>query len=347
MLLWVSGRGQVIERCPDGKPVRLLSVVADITQRKQAEDALKASEARFRMLAEAIPNIAWMASPDGVVIWHSPRWNDFSGIAGGQASEQDTRSRVHPEDRLRTANAWRTALANQQTYEIEHRLRDRDGVYRWFLNRAVLVRGDGAHVVAWVGTGTNIDALKAIEEKLTRYVGVADAAHDGLISITPDGVIETWNKGAERLFDYDSVEAVGQTTSVFVPHDEVLTHQEMMSAVRQVGTAGPKDVKRRHKNGNVIDVSISMTGVTDAKGELVAISKVVHDISGRLETERRLQLLNRELAHWVKNTYSVLLAVMRQTLRNSSSLQQFGDVFTGRVRSMATARRSAYGRTQN
>ncbi len=336
-LLWVSGRGQVVERGTDGKPIRLLNVVADITERKLAEDALKISETRFRMLAEAIPNIAWTATTDGVVDWQGSRWGDYIGAEPHAAPEQGALRRVHVDDREKTLTAWRAAVANRQPYEIEHRLRGKDGVYRWFLNRAMPIRNPGNEVIAWIGTATNIDALKTTEARLARYVAVADAAYDGLISVTPEGVIESWNSGAERLLGYKAAEVLGQPTAMLIPEEALAAHLDMLATVRRGGIVGPIDVRRRHKEGHIIDVAISMTGVKDAHGDLIAIAKVAHDISERIEAERRQLLLNRELVHRVKNTFAVLQSVMRATLRSSPSLKAFAATFTGRVESMSAA----------
>jgi PAS domain S-box-containing protein len=336
-LLWVSGRGQVIERDRNGRPVRMISVVADITERRLAENALKMSEERFRMLAEAIPNIAWTANPKGELDWHSPRWMEYTGVTAQLPTAQGWRESIHANDLAKTIESWHAAVSDSQPYEVEHRLLGKDGKYRWFLSRAIPVPDKANDVVAWVGTATNIHALKSIEADLARYVAVANAAHDGLISITLEGIIENWNIGAVRLFGYEAAEVIGRSTAILIPNDALSAHRTMIDTVRRGGTVGPVDVKRRHKDGRLVDVAISMTTVRDGHGTAIAIAKVAHDVAGRIHAEQRQQLLNRELVHRVKNSFAVLQSVMRATLRSCSSLKEFEEIFSGRIQSMAVA----------
>ncbi len=334
---WVSGRGHVMERDEAGHPLRLLSVVADITERKQAEEAIRASEARFRLLAEAVPNITWTATAAGALDWHSPRWTEYTGLVVGSPVEPNWPSTIHDDDDDRTRAAWRAALDTGGIYEIEHRLRGKDGIYRWFLSRAVPIKGDCGEVIKWVGSATNIDANKRIATTLARANAAADAAYDGLIGLTLDGRVDSWNRGAMRLFGFEPSDVIGDSSTQLVPAGDEAAHAAMLETVRDGKQVGPVDVKRRHKDGRLVDVAISMTPVVDAAGHIVAIAKVAHDISGRLEADRRQMLLNRELLHRVKNSFAILQSIMRATLRSSPDPKKFAEAFSGRLQSMAKA----------
>ncbi len=112
----------------------------DITERKRAEQALRRSEAEFKALVEAAPHHVWTAGPDGALDWFNPRVYDYSGAASGELAGRGWSTIIHPDDAGPAGDKWRQALAAAVFYETEFRLRRHDGVYRWFISRAVPIR---------------------------------------------------------------------------------------------------------------------------------------------------------------------------------------------------------------
>jgi PAS domain S-box-containing protein len=128
----------------------------DITERRAAEAALAESEARFHAVADNIPQLAWMAEPDGRRVWFNRRWHDYTGLTPEEA-RGDGWSRVHhPEFLERVLAGMRRAWAAGEPWEDSFPLRGRDGDYRWFLTRAVPVRDGQGRPVRWFGTNTDV-----------------------------------------------------------------------------------------------------------------------------------------------------------------------------------------------
>jgi len=132
-----------------------------------------ANEQRYRNLAEAIPQIVWTAAADGAVTYFSHRWCEYTGQTFGDARGSGWRSVVAPEDAERCATRWLDGIATRRVFELECRLRRRDGEFGWHLCRAVPELDDG-QVVGWLGTFTDCDALKRACDAAEQAVNVRD-----------------------------------------------------------------------------------------------------------------------------------------------------------------------------
>jgi PAS domain S-box-containing protein len=136
---------------------------------------LQASEERFRAFANAMPDIVWIADPDGAVTFVNDRWLEFCGITPERNGRGWPQLVLHPDDRARCLERWTCALADGTDYEIEVRHRRHDGDYRWFLTRAMPVRDAEGRITAWFGSTTDIHDRKQAEEHQRRLA--AELSH--------------------------------------------------------------------------------------------------------------------------------------------------------------------------
>lgn len=138
---------------------------------EQLERAIRSvadSEERFRTLAEAVPDILWTRDVDGYNRYVSPRYEQFTGLPVADLLGFGWRRAVHPDDRLSIQNALRAAGQRAERYEVEYRLRRYDGVYSWFVARALPICDQDGRVTQWIGCSTEIDRLKRTEAALRR-----------------------------------------------------------------------------------------------------------------------------------------------------------------------------------
>lgn len=168
---WIQARGHIYLGA-DGEAVRFPGIATDITARRRqdahlAEAVLQLadSEARFRSLADAMPQMVWSSPPDGRPDYYNARWYAFTGTPPGSVEAQNWDDLVHVEDRDRGRTAWRQALDSGEPYEVEFRLRHHAGGYRWTLARAEAARNPAGGITRWFGSCTDIDDLKRLEQE--------------------------------------------------------------------------------------------------------------------------------------------------------------------------------------
>jgi PAS domain S-box-containing protein len=140
----------------------------DITAQVRMEAALRESEAKFRTIANAMPQMVWSTLPDGHHDYYNQQWYDFTGVPQGSTDGEGWNDIFHPDDQARAWDVWERSLATGTTYEIQYRLRHHTGQYRWTLGRALPVRDASQQIVRWMGTCTDIHDQKQAEAALQR-----------------------------------------------------------------------------------------------------------------------------------------------------------------------------------
>ena len=141
-------------------------VVIDISATRAAERALAESEARFRAITNAMPQMVWSTRPDGFHDYYNDQWYAFTGVPPGSTDGEGWNDMFHPDDQEAAWARWRHCLATGEPYEIEYRLRHHSGGYRWVLGRALPVRDAQGAIGRWMGTCTDIHEHKLTEDAL-------------------------------------------------------------------------------------------------------------------------------------------------------------------------------------
>ncbi len=153
----------------NGQTSGFLQVNADITERKRALEQIRASELRFRQLADSMPQIVWTATQDGHIEYLNQRWHEFTGLGLSDHLTEDVHSIIHPDSLADFVRSWQAAVHAKESYESEIRFLDRGtGGYRWFLCRGLFVDDDSSGSIRWFGTFTDINQQKITERTLHR-----------------------------------------------------------------------------------------------------------------------------------------------------------------------------------
>jgi PAS domain S-box-containing protein len=195
-------------------------------------------------------------------------------------------------------------------------------------------------VHGWIGSITDITerrraevALRKSEEQLRSLASIVEFSDDAIVSKDLDGVITSWNKGAEHVFGYTAEEAIGQPNTFMIPRDRCDAELEILTRIRRGEHIDHFETIRQHKNGSLIAVSLTISPVKNVDGEIVGASKIARDISEQKRTQELIATLAREAEHRGQN----LLANVQATVQLSQADTPEGlkQVIEGRIRALA------------
>ena len=216
---------QGLETLADNVMARLRDNRDTAAWRSAENDARRAlidSEGRFRTLADTMPQMVWSTLPDGFHDYYNARWYEFTGAPDGSTDGEAWNGMFHPDDQERAWVRWRQSLTTGDPYEIEYRLRYRDGTYRWVLGRALPIRDSGGRIVRWFGTCTDIHEQKltleereVISQELSHRIKNIFSVVSGLVAFSARGHPEYAHVAADLR---DRITALGRAHDFVRPH---------------------------------------------------------------------------------------------------------------------------------
>src|SRR5581483_2971193 len=223
-----------------GEFPRISIFYQDVTVRKRAEAALRESEHQFRTLADSIPQLAWIARPDGWIFWYNRRWYDYTGTTPEQMEGWGWQSVHDPGVLSEVVERWKASLATGEAFEMVFPLRGADGVFRPFLTLVAPVRDQEGRIVRWFGTNTDISVQQRTEQELRRSQERLRATLDASATGTFTWNIQTneleWDENLDRLFGLPP----GQTTRT-LENFIALVHPEDRAGVIGACTRSAQD----------------------------------------------------------------------------------------------------------
>ncbi len=176
-------------------------------------------------------------------------------------------------------------------------------------------------------------ALRESEQQLRWLASIIDSSDDAIVSKNLDGIITSWNSGAERVFGYSASEAIGQPITLVIPQDRQSEEREILTRIRRGERIDHFEAVRQRKNGSLIVVSLTVSPVKDANGKIVGASKIARDITEQKKNQELIVTLAREAEHRSKNLLANAMATVN--LSQSNSPEGLKEVIAGRIQALA------------
>jgi PAS domain S-box-containing protein len=268
-------------------------------EEQTALETLRETEARYRYLADSMPQIIWTARPDGYLDYYNQRWFEYTGMTLEQTKGWGWQPVLHPDDVENCLRRWSKAVETGEAYEIEYRFRRAsDGTYRWHLGRAVPMRDENGEIIKWFGTCTDIDDRKRTEESL-RFIAEASE----MLASSLD--YETTLTNVAQL----SVPQLADWCVVHMVEEDGSTQQLAAAHAGQAKLELLREINRRYPTG--LDAAHSYALVVQT-GEPELIPEITDtQLADVARDEEHLEML-RELG--LKSTLCVPLIARGRTL---------------------------------
>ena len=175
------------------------------------------------------------------------------------------------------------------------------------------------------------------DQAAQQLAAIVESSDDAIVSKDLDGVITTWNRGAENLFGYTEREAVGRPITMLIPPGRDDEEPTILARVRRGEPIDHYETVRRRKDGTLIDISLSVSPIRDADGVVTGASKIARDITDRRRAQEQQELLIREMGHRVKNLFAVASSVVALSARDAGTPQEMATALQGRLGALTRA----------
>src|ERR1700722_7733941 len=204
--------------------------------------------------------------------------------------------RLHPGDHERVTQSFHGYLADPRPfYQCQYRVRHKDGDYRWMLVRAELIRDVNGRSCRVLGCQLDLTERNRAEEDPTRLAAIVQSSNDAIVGKTLSGIVTSWNEGARRLFGYTAEEMVGETLLRLIPPDRLDEEPTILARLPRGERVEHFETVRRHKDGSLVEVSVSISPIRDASGQIVGASKIARDVGARKRAQVALDQANERL----------------------------------------------------
>jgi PAS domain S-box-containing protein len=286
---WLAGWGRLLG---SHAPGQIVGVHYDITTRKEAVEKLRVNEDRLRLALHASQAGVWERNlRTREEVW-SPENFDLYGLdpSKGMLSNHDWERLLHPDDLAGARKAYDDIIAGRAAefhweFRINHPVRGQ----RWLLGLGRVFRNKAGMAESLIGINLDITERKQREVEQAALAAIVENSADAIVGMTLDGFITSWNRGAEQLFGYAASEVIGRHISLILPAERMHDYEVVMGRIRKGEKIAHFESVRRTKDGRMIDVSLTVSPIRNAHGDVVGLSKIAHDISVRKHSEEKLR----------------------------------------------------------
>ena len=330
-------------RNADGEIYGILNMATDVTEQVVSRKRIEEKNKELQFVMDVMPQLVWHTQPDGQVDFVNKIYLDYTGLPAEQLTGHQWAALVHPDDMESSIRLWQQALAGvSDTYTVEHRLRGRDGTYRWFLTRGVALKDDSGHILRWYGTTTDIQdqktAAEVMRQSKVRFDLVAKATQDAIWDWDLVTDLIWWNEGFRAMFGYKEEDIEPDITSWYSrvhPDDRDQVVSSVHRLIEDGGKQWSGEYRFRKSDGSYATVFDRGYVLHDKSGKAVRMLGSMLDITERKQAEvlleRRvkertyeLELRSRELEQFTYVSHHDLQEPLRKIIMFSDMVKGEG-----------------------
>ena len=301
-----------------------LALARDITERKAAEEALRLASAYNRSLIEASLDPLVTIDPEGRISDANAATEQATGYTREQLAGTDFSNYFTEPEKARSG--YRKAFHQGFVRDYELKIRNRNGEITPVLYNASVYRDDTGNVIGVFAAARDIAKQKRAEEARSRLAAIVESSDDAIISKDLDGTITSWNEGAERLYGYSAAEVLGRPVSILTlpnQQDEISVFMRRMGEGIRIEHYETQRVK---KDGQTINVSLTLSPVKNHRGEIIGVSAIARDISAQKRAEEAVREERQRLFD-VLETLPIMICLLKPDYKIAFVNRSFRDKY--------------------
>jgi PAS domain S-box-containing protein len=275
-----------------GEIIGAVNCLYDITERRQAEEFSRESERRFREMIDALPVAIYTTDAEGRLTHFNPAAVALSGRVPELGTDHwcVTWKLYYPDGTPMPHDECPMAIALREGRIIDgaEAIAERpDGSRIWFTPYPTLLRDATGRIIGGINMLLDITERKQAEETRARLAAIVESSDDAIVSKDLNGIIMSWNKGAERIFGYTAQEAIGQSITMLIPPDRPDEEPGILARIRRGEQIDHYETIRRRKDGALRDISLTVSPIVGSQGRIVGASKIARDITAQRALARQ------------------------------------------------------------
>jgi PAS domain S-box-containing protein len=302
----------------------VLCIVEETTQRVVTDRALVKAEERLSYALQAAGMIGTFDTDlQTGTVYSDARFATMFSVPPEKGADgaplADYLAGIHSDDVQRVSDAIQQAIVTGEKCVLEYRVQKTDGTVHWLEVHGQCLYDETGKPQRMPGVAVDISDRKRAELASGHLAAIVESSDDAIISKNLDGIITSWNVGAERLLGYSAEEVVGKSVTILIPENRQKEEPDILARLRRGERVEHFETVRRRKDGSLVDLSLTISPIRNSDNHIIGASKIARDITDRKAAERLNFTLLREMKHRLKNNLSTVLAIARQSFGGHES----------------------------
>lgn len=286
----------------EGRIVGSCMTARDITARKKADEETKKREVLFRSVFENSHDMLLLFNDTGTIEFYSPSFKKSFGLLKKINNIHDILNTIHPDDRQLAIERLNLSF-NSPDVPIHVSMRKRKAKGSFMIIEGTFTNMlHKPDVNVMVANFRDLTKQRQFEDQLAMFVSIVNSSEDAILSMALNKTILTWNRGAEKMFGYTIEEAIGQSTNIIIPEERRHEEIEIIDRLKHGLPIKHYETQRKKKNGDLVYISLTVSPITDAAGNIIGASKIARDISDKKKAEEIIKNNEKRFRSLLQNS---------------------------------------------